>query len=155
MYTRQFKNKFLDNMYLSLRSRYFRLRSFIYSCYQKFRYGVSDEECWGLHHRLSPYILKRLRHFRNMNLHSHPVGITHEEWLEILDQMIFAFDYDINKEKYNPVPAYFGSDFLKSQESSKEEEEQLESWVQKANELAIRQQNGFNLFAKYYVDLWD
>lgn len=104
------------------------LRLWCISSYQKFRYGVSNEECWNLSNNFAQYILPRLKHFRNMNrmgipgnmfvkhhninmfLKHHSINDTEEneaakKWNAILDEMIWTFEYIVDDEQFNPIPS--------------------------------------------------
>jgi hypothetical protein len=73
--------------------RWGELRRWCISTYQRTRYGVSDAECWSLESTLTKFILPRLKHFKKINVNSHPANITSEQWNEILDEIIWTFEY--------------------------------------------------------------
>lgn len=129
--------------------------------YQKFRYGVSDYECWNLDFTIAKAILPKLKRFRSMKRWGCPAAftadgemirnpndpggepflyLTEEEWNQILDEIIFAFDYTINEDHYNKLPAKPG-------ESNK--------YIDKSQKLFERQKRGLKLFTLYYGNLWD
>ena len=64
------------------------LRRWFINTYQRIRYGVSDAECWSLESTLTKFILPRLKHFKKINVNTHPADITPERWNEILDEII-------------------------------------------------------------------
>ena len=80
------------------------IRRKIISKYQKIKYGTSDEECWNLYTAIAKDNLRKLQYFRKMKRMSRPVEMTEEEWEKQLDEIIFAFDYILNTDKYNPIP---------------------------------------------------
>ena len=92
--------------------------------------GFSDTETFALDSVISEFILPRLKRFKDIN-NGFPMGLTPEKWDEILDKMIFAFDWSYNRDK---------------------------SMVKKANQLDkdnyVRYQEGMKLFAEYYHELW-
>jgi hypothetical protein len=91
--------------------------------------GYSDSEWYNFNTETAKYIIPRLKHLRN-NLHAWPAGKdvqTPEDWEKILDEMIWTFEF-INSDDF---------DYVKDKSQ----------WD--------RMQEGLNLFAKYYVDLWD
>lgn len=92
--------------------------------YQKLRYGFSDDETWSLSDTIAKFILPRLIRFKKVNC-GYPGHLTEEEWDDKLDEMIWSFE------------------FLAGDHYSNFNEE---DWI-RANE-------GLELFAEYYNDLW-
>jgi hypothetical protein len=99
--------------------RFFRLK------FQRLTRGWDDSETWNLDYHLAKLISPRLKRFKELTI-CHPHEITSEQWDEILDKMIFAFD-QIIEDDYSKMsdPDCF--------EKIKE---------------------GLSLFHKYYFDLW-
>jgi len=119
--------------------------------WQKISRGYSDCDLWYLRGVFGDFILPRLRAFREMKRmgvcpgsmcpESKPVTTTSEEyekkmikqWNDTLDKMIFAFEYmKKDDEGKNLTESY---------------EEDFKNWD--------KVQEGLELFAKYYLDLWD
>lgn len=96
--------------------------------YQKFTRGWDDSDLWSLDYTISKFALPRLIEFRK-NQCGIPYGLTEEEWLEILDKIIFAMDLNIKE-----LGDYWHC-------ISKEEEKLIDE--------------GFELFGKYYRSLWN
>lgn len=96
---------------------------------------VTNEECWGLDLTLAKYILPRLIRFKEINQISYPNEFKNSgEWHRILDKMIFAFDIiSNNKECYLENIKWYEMNIKKSEKI----------------------QEGLDLFAKYFRDLWD
>ena len=93
--------------------------------------GFSDTETWNMDSVFSEFVLPRLIRFKEIN-NGFPFGTTAESWNEIIDKMIFAFNWSLNCEiKENA--------FLTNKENDA-------NW-EKYNE-------GIALFAKHYRDLW-
>lgn len=88
---------------------------------------ITINELWGLDYTLAKYILPRLIKFKD-NAEGYPSDITWEEYLVILDKMIWSFDYIVKKE-YNT---------------------NFEDYIQEDK----RCQEGLHLFAKYFRSLW-
>ena len=86
--------------------------------------GFDDTETWSLKTTIAKFILPRLKHFKERHF-DHPCDITFEKWNEILDKMIFSFEYYAN-DKLEIV--------------SEENFEKVEE--------------GIKLFARYFGDLW-
>lgn len=101
----------------------------IKNLYLRLRYGAGCCDVFNLDYYLAKKILGPLKVFRK-ELVSYPSGLSSsEEWEEILDKMIYSFEYIIKKDDlYLSV-----------------KEERIE--MKKADE-------GLKLFAKYYQDLW-
>jgi len=78
--------------------KYYDVKRWFISTYQRMRYGVSDSECWSLDWTLTNFILPRLKHFKKINVHTHPPDITPERWEEILDELIWTFEYMHDEE---------------------------------------------------------
>lgn len=89
--------------------------------------GFSDDETFSLDTTISEFILPRLKRFRETEFSYPPDLENNEEWRNILDDMIFAFE--CNSNKFDLDYQYF-----------------------KQNNSRI--DRGLQLFAKYYFDLW-
>ena len=82
------------------------------------------------------------------------------EWENILDEMIWTFDYILDDEKYNPFPdsmADDDEDILKwlNRERTPEEKKRFNEYSINSFELEERKQRGLKLFATYFQSLWD
>ena len=110
--------------------------NFKYFLQRHFR-GWSDEEAWDLSHHVCQRFIKPLKHMR-ANLHGYPYRVGMKRWKEILDQIIWSFEYHLeDKEQncYDPKTKTCDQERLKK-------------------ELA-RCQKGFELFGKHFMHLWD
>ena len=59
-------------------------------------------EIWSLDHTICCFVTPRLKRLREIS-NGHPGDVTFEEWLEILDKMIYAFEtYATNPNYVNP-----------------------------------------------------
>lgn len=95
---------------------------------------INDSELWDLDVTLAEYILPRLKKFREMRRLSHPQEFTNvNEWNDVLDKMIYSFQSVCDN---NGI-------FCSISDSKYE------------NGDKGRYQEGMDLFAKYYSDLWD
>lgn len=108
--------------WLSLRARSVKL------IYQRITQGFDDSVTWSLDIHLAGLILPRLKRFKELNTHAYPNGLTPEQWSEILDKMIYGFEFTVSDDKM------FG----------KFDEEEYD----KAKE-------GLRLFGEYFHALWD
>jgi hypothetical protein len=106
---------------------YFRVRS-VRFLYQRLTRGWDDSVTWSLDIHLAGLILPRLKRFKELNTHAYPNGLTPESWAEIIDKMIYAFEFTMNEDKM------FG----------------------KFNEAEYdRAKEGLQLFGQYFHALWD
>lgn len=116
------------------------------------------------------FLADGLRVFRKGPLHSHPIDFEgHEEyWGKTIDKMIWSFDQIANEYPNHPYTAFFEKrwkeaeangislmqvykdrvQFNKMLEEKKPTDEETVAYVS-------RVQEGLNLFAKYFQDLWD
>lgn len=93
---------------------------------------IRVEELWGLDVTLAKYILPRLIKFKDINDMSYPSNFeSHEEWHKTIDKMIYAFEYVIERN----YKLYKDLEDVKRRQSDYKE--------------------GMQLFAEYFLDLWD
>jgi hypothetical protein len=149
------------------------LRNIRYA-YQKIRYGFSGRDLWSLDHTITDFVLPRLIAFRNGGGNSSldaPSGSPllegyteeqheemYEEWLRILDKMILAFEY--HKLDMGDVEGRIDTDkwFVDEPGGRVTFPNQDEKWEEYKKEAERRDKimsEGFALFAKYYISLWD
>jgi len=58
------------------------------------RHGFDYADTWCLFYAQAKWLLPRLRHFKEFT-GGHPFDITQEKWVEIIEQMIRAFELSI------------------------------------------------------------
>ena len=108
---------------------------FGYSPKQRTSIKIHNYDTWSMDDTLALIILPMLVQLKETK-HGYPANLTEQEWDDILDEMIWAFeqkcrddwmaDYDYNK------------------------------WDQEgANAHQERMTNGFRLFGTYFENLWD
>jgi hypothetical protein len=158
-------NKYIDRLFDNLPyflgwgvyNNYYNVKRFIITVYQKVRYGVSDEECWSLDYTISKFILSRLKHFKRMKRHGHPVDITNDQWDKIIDELIWTFEYLQDPEKFNPFPesVYKSQPSWSPRNQTDEQKRDLKVYMDMSAELEERKNKGLELFVKYYSNLWD
>jgi len=103
----------------------------IKNLYLRFRYGAGCCDTYSLYLYLAKKILKPLKEFEKRK-DSFPSDLkSDKEWHEILNKMIWSFQNTVDGETFE-VPYDF-------------EKERL---------LEKRQQEGFELFGKYFRNLW-
>ncbi len=93
------------------------------------------KECWNLDHTLAKIILPKLLWFKNFyGLYSYPNDLEDsEEWEEILNDMIWSFSFIAHDHIFDIA------------------EEGRDRYLY----LLAKCQHGLNLFAEYYLDLWN
>jgi len=165
-----------DNLFICLVKDKFRIaRRFFINCYQKVTSGITDEEVWNLNTTIAKFTLPRLIKYKN-SLSSIPCCVmnmdgtysdeemTSEKWKSILDEMIFAFDYMLNEEKYIAYPDHLDfskkevdpdDPFAKFMSRTDAEEEEWNKFFAEEKLLLERQSKGFQLFGLYFPSLWD
>lgn len=102
-----------------------RVKKFIW---QKITRGFSDDETWSLEYGSAKWILPRLRRFKELN-NSHPMDLTFEKWMEIIDKMIYAFETII----------------------ARDDPDKDINWDL---DIDKKVKEGLELFGKYFLDLW-
>jgi len=122
----------------------------------------SVEDTWSLDEVLNPIIASGLKKFREVSLtaeSSYPSSLSSfEEWLVILDKMVFAFD---SKEP-ETEGEYVEYDFANTPNGDGNYEvamvvscqDSYDKRVKEIEEHGIKVQKGLDLFAKYYKHLW-
>lgn len=100
---------------------------------------IPESDWWNLDQTYSKFILPRLRRYRE-SFCGTPYSkdkddyLEPDEWAEVLDKMIFAFEYDLCLFDYKSPDEISDEDLKKNYERAKE---------------------GMKLFGEYYFDLWD
>lgn len=123
---------------------------------KRHRLYVNPKETWSLDVNLAKYIIPRLKKFKKLNNGYPGIGKmnTPEKWDEALDKMIQAFEYVIDLDEYwLDDPRYDYTDVMFS-----DDKELYESIVENKRMEDIRRlvaiNEGLQLFAKYYMNLW-
>lgn len=109
---------------------------------QRIFFGFSDDETYSLFHPIAIFTLPRLKRFRELTT-SYSGNVSFEDWQKILDKMIFAFTYSLYEE-------LISTDDERAKELEKELlkfETSKEEWCRFCNE-------GYELFGKYFANLW-
>ena len=97
----------------------------------KRKYGCGYIEICNLNTAIAKFVLPRLKLFRQSCGTSTPRGLTPKKWENIVDKMIFAFEYEAIQYADTFSDKHFTDKDIKN--------------IQK----------GFGLFGKYFMDLWD
>lgn len=120
------------------------------------RLYVNPKETWNLDVNLAKYIIPRLKKFKELN-NDYP-GIsemdTPEKWDEALDKMIQAFEYVIDLDEYwLDDPRYDYTDIMFGKNKEFYEKIKENKITEDIRRLAAINE-GLQLFAKYYMNLW-
>jgi len=123
---------------------------FGYSPKQRTSIKIHDYDTWSMDHTLAPIILPMLVQLKATK-HGYPADLTEQEWDEILDEMIWAFEQKCRDDWQDN---YYG-DYIEDQKNGPMAGsfEWIDHEGQKAHQE--RMTNGFRLFGKYYENLWD
>ena len=160
-----------------LRSNYKELRWWIKCQYQKFRYGVSDDEVYSLETNIAKYMVPRLQYFKKKGKMGIPMKflpsnydnlqdedrekaekIGEKEINRILDEMIFAFDYIIDPDKYVTFPKSCSWDIKDknyfNREKNLEAKQSWDEYTKTCEQLDARKKQGLQLFVEHMDILW-
>jgi len=153
------------------------LRWWIKCQYQKFRYGVSDDEVYSLETNIAKYMVPRLQYFKKKGKMGIPMKflpsnydnlqdedrekaekIGEKEINRILDEMIFAFDYIIDPDKYVTFPKSCSWDIKDknyfNREKSLEAKQCWDEYTKTCEQLETRKKQGLQLFVDHMDMLW-
>jgi len=97
--------------------------------WQKIYRGWSDEDTWDLQYTIAKFALPRLKRHKQL-INGYPAGLTEQEWYEILDKIIWSFEFLLSDENIEIYP------------------------TRSIKELFEKEDEGFRLFGEYYCDLW-
>lgn len=87
--------------------------------------GFDDRDTWSLDYTLAQWLVPRLKRFKEVN-NGFPIGLTHEKWDKIIDELIWTFEFLGSEERWS---CYNKKDWK-------------------------RVHKGLRLFGKYLLDLW-
>ena len=100
-----------------------------------FNIEIEPFDTWSMDHTLAPIILPMLIQLKATQ-HGHPADLTEQEWDDILDEMIWAFEQKCR------------DDWMEDYDYNKWDREGAKAHQE-------RMSNGFRLFGRYYENLWD
>lgn len=109
--------------------------------FQRMFKGYDSVDCFDTFEKFIERYTKILTEFKKHN-HSYPLGMTEEEWLNIIDEMIYHLHYmnedNVDKELKKYVP---------------------EGWIPccktSGKIMDKHKEKFFELFSKYFYNLWD
>lgn len=108
--------------------------------FQQFKkqHGFTPDETWSLYYNICQFVLPRLQYFRKHTCGTPGCVGSYEEWLQILDKMIFSFQQVLRESQVCPQI------YLKSHK------DQHEAYLAYEKDIYT----GFELFGKYFQCLW-
>lgn len=109
---------------------------------RKVKVHIDDWDAYSADYTLSLIIHPVLLKLKEMNK-GHPADLTANEWDEILDKMIYAFE----------IKSIF-FDSIDACEEHCNDNIMCDECKQCTTEVQEKMQEGFELFGKYYEDLW-
>jgi hypothetical protein len=148
--------------------------------WQNLTRGWNDSDVWSLDHTIAEFTLPRLRRFKEV-LHGHPcfedlpedapVEDGMKRWKDIIDKIIFSLDCIVRDNddieikdaggKLTLVPAkddpkeYSTLEYLGTEEQKKLHKQYMKEYRDQMTERCKKVQEGLDLFAKYFINLWD
>ena len=135
---------------------------------QRIERGFDDTECWNLDLTFAGFILPRLIQFKK-DVMGYPEELeTFENWIAVIDKMIYAFDHIYNREAYSEEldkqfqidHSGMQMDFLPDGTLQiTDPNRELNAPREKKKDAAEREifkkvNEGLKLFGKYFRDLW-
>lgn len=95
--------------------------------------GWDDSDTWNLAYPIATFALPRMKRYREFVVDEncvagHPGQITHQEWIEIIDKVIYSLDWIIREMEGN-----------------------IEA-TEEGGKRFDRIQEGFSLFGQYFID---
>lgn len=107
----------------------------IINAYNIITRGFSDEELWALNETIAKFIIPRLKRLQEVK-HGYPSNITQEEWDDILNKIIRAFEIVLIEDDF------YGHG-------------NVDEWQEHRKIYDKKKKEGLELFAKYFDNLWD
>lgn len=142
-----------------IRWRYNDVAYWLRKQYQRLTTGFPHCESFDFYSFHAEYCVKRLKYLRN-NLNGHPHDITLEQWQEILDKIIWSFEHatDDFNELYKYPDDYDSRSIVVSIDEHGTTYRACDDRRPDTTEVdkqIARRQEGLDLFAKFYFNLWD
>jgi hypothetical protein len=135
---------------------------------QRIERGFDDTELWSLDRTIAKYVLPRLVEFKKVVNGYPPEFDKLDDWMDVIDKMIYSFDHIVNCEKYDDeLDNELGTDWVGYFETKKlpdgnyelvhgenYNEELMNTYHKRKEEETARIQEGLDLFGKYFCNLW-
>ncbi len=149
-------------IYYFIHDVYYRIKHFVKETplnvrtfLQRGKRGWGDSDVWGLSHYLSKTISETVKHLKENN-HGHPCGLTEGKWIDILNEISRTFDL---AKRMDENELYY----IKGQLRRKKWQKTVDGINKKCDthdrcmtdEEIKAYERGFDLFRKYFFNLWD
>ena len=136
---------------------------------RKIRVRIDKWDTWDCAHTLSHIVLPMLKQYKETT-HGYPGDLTEQLWDEILDKMIWSFDQHNRDEPDEPIldmGEYLGSTEIDravgeikmvktlSKWSKQNTQEEIDKWKVDYKAYVERLDEGFQLFGKWFRNIWD
>lgn len=126
--------------------------------WQRGKRGYSDRDVWNMDDWFLDTIIPMLKKLKTIK-HGYPANLTPEEWDKILDRMIFCFK-EANDSTCSMINEYEEKFILETFGNPlKDNKELRENYIRRTTEIEKYQlkmeEEGFQLFSKYFHNLWD
>lgn len=129
--------------------------------FERGKKGYATVDIWNIDTWFLDTIIPMLKHFRKYHA-GFPQDMENEEWEKILDEMIYCFEnstLDSIERKCNLEWEEYQKTTKDKSKTDKEIRQYREKWINKEKEEAKKaienKDRGFELFSKYFYDLWD
>lgn len=135
---------------------------------QRIERGFDDTELWNLEFSIAKYVLPRLIEYRKV-MNGYPASVnTFEEFQEIVDKMIYAFDHIVNEDKYtDDLEKELEIDWngcykttklpdgnYQLEHTEKYNSEKINKYREEQNNIGEKIDEGLRLFGEYFRALW-
>lgn len=135
---------------------------------QRIERGFDDTELWNLEFSIAKYVLPRLIEYRKV-MNGYPASVkTFEEFQEIVDKMIYAFDHIVNEDKYtDDLEKELEIDWngcykttklpdgnYQLERTEKYNSEKINKYREEQNKIGEKIDEGLRLFGEYFRALW-
>ncbi len=156
------------NFFYWLKWRYYDIRYFVKSKYQKVIYGYEFRDAYNLSNALAEWVLPRIRHLRN-NFQGVPIkkddlmtdqgqgAYTSDEWRAILDSVIFAFEFILEEDDYliQAYPKDHKFEFHCEKDGKIVFDQKVTPNYNNYNAALEKYNKGIELFKIHLRNLWD
>lgn len=144
--------------------------------YQKFKYGACDDDVFSLYYNIAKFSCIKLKYFKEKGKKGIPCTLlpenyhtlsekereyietkTEEQWNNILDEIIFAFEFILDPDKFCEFPKVLEkrmTDLNLNSEKSNDEKIAWENYLSQCKILNERKEKGLKLFAEHFESLW-
>lgn len=158
-YFKKLKEEEKKHLILTTISRsYYRIKRFfdelplnIRTFIQRGRRGWGVSDVWSFDYYLAKTISEGLKHLKKIH-HGYPCELTEGQWIDILNEMIWTFEIALKVSELEIVIPY---DKESRQKLQKLEKEVNPSYRILTKKEELKYKKGFELFKKYFHNLWD